>query len=243
MTSKVFIEYYEKYLIGDIDAMMEKANQESEGNQMAVPITFSIFSCLDIFGFLIRNTKKDCELLYDTTINIATSILKSDFGFPEFDIEKIHGLHKKDRKSQPVYIEFRETALYEFIDIYRNGIMHTFFPKDFSISNKKEDESYELFYKVGDNLVFNVRKFYLCFKDFIKEFKEELSSDKIFNNNIEVNINLFLKKDDSFDDFFENISNIEKFSHSLCPTTTVETTRALNQKTNTDSMNITSSLG
>ena len=39
MTPIEFVAYYEKYLIGDIDTMMEKADQESEGNQMAVPIT------------------------------------------------------------------------------------------------------------------------------------------------------------------------------------------------------------
>lgn len=230
MKSKEFIEYYEKYLIGDIDAMMEKANQENEGNQMAVPITFSIFSCLDIFGFLIRNVENEMgkvkSELTKSKQNISHSILKwNNFGFSNDEFQN------------------DTDTLLKFIEIYRHGIMHTFFPKDFSISNKKEDDSYELFYKAGDNLVFNVRKFYLCFKDFIKELKEELSSDKVFNNNIEVNINLFLKKDDSFDDFFENISKIEKFSHSFCPTTTVETTRALNQETNTDSMNITSSLG
>lgn len=236
MTSIEFVAYYEKYLIGDIDAMIEKANQESEGNQMAVPITFSIFSCLDIFGFLMRNEEMDPikiekEFKKDNTLNIAYAILKwNGFGFPEFDIQKVPNKSNNE-------------ILFRFIDIYRHGIMHTFFPKDFSLSNKKEDESYELFYKAGDNLVFNVRKFYLCFKDFIKELKEELSSNKVFNNHIEANINLVFKKDNSFDDFFENISKIEKFSHSFCPMTTFETTRAPNQEINTDSMNITSSLG
>ena len=243
MTPIEFVAYYEKYLIGDIDTMMEKADQESEGNQMAVPITFSIFSCLDIFGYLIRNTKDDYELLHDTTVNIATSLLWSNFEFPEFDIKKVHDLEIKNRNKQPAYVEFRKTVLFEFINIYRNGIMHTFFPKDFSISNKKYDESYELFYKAGDNLVFNARKFYLYFKDFIKELKDQISSDKVFNNHIEVNINLVFKKDNSFSDFYENITKIEKFSYSYCPTATVETTPTPNQTINTEDMNITGSLG
>lgn len=243
MTSKEFIKYYEKYLIGDIDAMMEKADQESKGNQMAVPITFSIFSCLDIIGYLIRNTKDDCKLLKDTTVNIATSLLWSNFGFPEFDIKKVHDLNMKNRNNQAVYVEFRETLLFKFIDIYRNGIMHTFFPKEFSISNKKENESYELFYKSGDKVIFNVRKFYSYFKNFIKEFKKELSTNKDFNNHIEENINLVFKKNNSFDDFYENITKIEKFSHSFCPTTTVETTPSPNQAINSEDVNITGSLG
>ena len=236
MTPIEFVAYYEKYLIGDIDTMMEKADQESEGNQMAVPITFSIFSCLDIFGFLIRNEEKnpikiENEFKKNNTLNIVYAILKwNGFGFPEFDIQNVPNKSNNE-------------ILFRFIDIYRHGIMHTFFPKDFSISNKKEDESYELFYKAGDNLVFNARKFFLYFKDFIKEFKDEISSDKVFNNHIEVNINLVFKKDNSFSDFYENITKIEKFSYSYCPTATVETTPTPNQTINTDDMNITGSLG
>lgn len=236
MTPIEFVAYYEKYLIGDIDTMMEKADQESEGNQMAIPITFSIFSCLDIFGFLIRNEEKDPikiekEFKKNNTLNIVYAILKwNGFGFPEFDIQNVPNKSNNE-------------ILFRFIDIYRHGIMHTFFPKDFSISNKKEDESYELFYKAGDNLVFNARKFYLCFKDFIKELKVELSSNKVFNNHIEVNINLVFKKENSFSDFYENITKIEKFSYSYCPTATVETTPTPNQTINTDDMNITGSLG
>lgn len=236
MTSIEFVEYYEKYLLGDIDAMMEKADKESEGNQMAVPITFSIFSCLDIFGFLMRNEEKDPikiekEFKKDNTLNIVYAILKwNGFGFPEFDIQNVPNKSNNE-------------ILFRFIDIYRHGIMHTFFPKDFSISNKKDDESYELFYKAGDNIVFNVRKFHSCFKDFIEEFKKELSLNESFNNHIEENISLVFKKDNSFSDFYENITKIEKFSYSYCSTITVETTPTPNQTINTHCTNITDSLG
>ena len=226
MTPNEFVAYYEKYLIGDIDTMIEKADQEGIGNQMAAPITFSIFSCLDIFGFLMRNEenveKNIKPELTKSKQNISYSILKWNyFGFSNDETDMI----------------------LKFIEIYRHGIMHTFFPKDFSISNKKEDESYELFYKVGDNLVFNVRKFYLCFKDYIKEFKKELTTNKDFNNHIEENINLVFKKDNSFSDFYVNITKIEKFSYSYSPTATVETTPSPNQIINADDMNITGSLG
>ena len=217
MASIKFIEYYEKYLIGDIDAMIEKADEKSDGNQMAVPITFSIFSCLDVFGFLMRY-KKDSnnskEELNKTSLNIAYAMLKwNGFGFPQFDIQ--NSPNKSNNK-----------LLFAFIEIYRNGIMHTFFPKDFSISNKKENEAYELFYKANDILVFNVRKFYIFFKDFIKVFKKELSSNEDFNNDIEENINLVFKKDNSFDYFIKEISKIERFSLSFYPTITVETSKA-----------------
>jgi hypothetical protein len=221
-----FLTYYKKYLIGDIDTMIEKADQESEGNQMAVPITFSIFSCLDIFGFLMRNTDNDMKKikseLTKSKQNISYSILKWNyFGFSNDETDMI----------------------LKFIEIYRHGIMHTFFPKDFSISNKKEDESYELFYKVGDNLVFNVRKFYLCFKSFIEHLDNELLNNKLLNEQIEKNINLAFAKDISFSDFYKNISKIEKFNNQYSPTTTVETTPSPIQIINTDDMNITGSLG
>ena len=230
MTSKEFIEYYEKYLIGDIDTMMEKADQESEGNQMAVPVTFSIFSCLDIFGFLMRNNeneeKKVKSELTNSKENISYSILRwNDFGFSNDKIQNDTDI------------------LLKFIEIYRHGIMHTFFPKSFSISNIKDDESYELFYKAGNNLVFNVRNFYACFKSFIENFKNELTINKDFNNHIEDNISLVFKKDNSFSDFYENITKIEKFNYQYCPTTTVETTPSPNQTINTDDMNLTGSLG
>ena len=51
MEHEKFIQYYEKYLIGDINSMMEKASGESTVNTMAAPITLALFSALDIFGF------------------------------------------------------------------------------------------------------------------------------------------------------------------------------------------------
>ena len=118
MASIKFIEYYEKYLIGDIDAMIEKADEKSDGNQMAVPITFSIFSCLDVFGFLMRY-KKDSnnskEELNKTSLNIAYAMLKwNGFGFPQFDIQ--NSPNKSNNK-----------LLFAFIEIYRNVIIHNSF--------------------------------------------------------------------------------------------------------------------
>jgi hypothetical protein len=100
-----------------------------------------------------------------------------------------------------------------------------------------------LFYKVGDNLVFNVRKFYLCFKSFIEHLDNELLNNKLLNEQIEKNINLAFAKDISFSDFYKNISKIEKFNNQYSPTTTVETTPSPIQIINTDDMNITGSLG
>lgn len=181
MTPNEFVEYYQKYLIGDINAMMEKADQENNVNEfrnkLAVPITFSIFSILDIFGFLMRNTKIDPKKvkseLGNSTLNIAFSILKwNGFGFPYFDIQNVPNKTNNE-------------VLFRFIEIYRHGIMHTFFPKAFSISNIKEGESRELFYKIDNDLVFNVRKFYLCFKNFIDSFKNELLENTFFYQKIE----------------------------------------------------------
>jgi hypothetical protein len=238
-----FIEYYEKYLLGDIEVMMEKADEQDGGNQMAVPVSFSIFSALDKFGFLLRNTKDDCELRKDTTVNIATSLLWSDFGFPEFDIQKVPDMNEKNRKKHSDYVKFQETALYEFIDIYRNGIIHNFFPKYFSISNDKNIELNELFFKIDDNLVFNVRKFFFCFNKFILKFNKELETKKEFNLQVEKNIKLLANKETEYDVFHEKISKIEKFNYSYCITTSVDTTPVPNQKINNDDLNITGSLG
>jgi hypothetical protein len=232
MTPIEFVAYYEKYLIGDIDTMMEKADQESEGNQMAVPITFSIFSCLDIFGFLMRNIedqeKKVKSELTNSKQNISYSILKwNDFGFSNDEIQN------------------HTDILLKFIEIYRHGIMHTFFPKSFSISNIKEAESKELFYKVDNDLVFNVRKFYLCFRNFIEKFEQEITTNEFFNKKIEDNINLVFKSDSSFDDFYENISKIEHFNQSseneIIGTTDIISTISPSQNMNNSSCSITSS--
>ena len=72
-----------------------------------------------------------------------------------------------------------------------------FFPKSFSISNIKEAESKELFYKIDNDLVFNVRKFYLCFRNFIEKFEQEITTNEFFNKKIEDNINLVFKSDSS----------------------------------------------
>ena len=208
-----FIEYYEKFLLGDIEAMMEKADhQNADGkfvNQMAVPIAFSIFSSLDIYGFLISNTETDekevKKELKDSTVNIAKSMLWYNFGFPEFEIQNVPCTAVKNRTKKQSFIDFQATALYTFIDIYRNGIMHTFFPKAFIISNKKEDESRELFYRKEGILVFNVRKFYSNFKSFLAEIKNQLTTDANFSQRIGENINRVFKNYSSFDDFLSKI--------------------------------------
>jgi len=232
MTSIEFVSYYEKYLIGDIDAMMEKADQEIGGNQMAVPITFSIFSCLDIFGFLMRNTenemKKVKSVLTNSKENISYSILKwNDFGFSDNEISN------------------NRDILSKFIEIYRHGIMHTFFPKTFSISNSKEGELNELFYKINHELVFNVRKFYSYFKNFIEKIKQEISSNKSCCKQIEDNINIIFKSNYSFEEFYETITKIEHFNqqfvNEIILTTDVISTTAPRQNINNSCCSINSS--
>lgn len=241
MNPNEFIEHYEKFLLGDIDAMMEKADQMNSegkfGNQMAVPIAFSIFASLDIYGFLIRNSETDEKNvkneLKDSTVNIAKSMLWYNFDFPEFEIQNVPSTAVKNRTKKQSFIDFQATALYKFIDIYRHGIMHTFFPKAFTISNKKEGESRELFYKKDGILVFNVRKFHSNFKSFLAEIKNQLTTDANFNQRIEENINRVFKNDSSFDDFLNKIFEIHTFNHSYnsgdIETTDINTTESPNQ--------------
>jgi hypothetical protein len=238
MHSNELIEHYEKYLFKDIDAMMLKADQKNDkgelGNQMAVPVTFSVFAALDVFGFLIRNTQTVVKLvekeLHDTCVNIAYSMLWSNFDFPDFDIQIVSNILPSKRAKDQQYIDFQKTALYKFIKIYRNGIMHTFFPKAFSISNCKANggELHELFYRMDGILVFNVRKFHSNFQNFIAEFKNKLASDTNFNQRIEENIKWVFKADSPFDEFLMKIIEIHKFSYSFNSennTTTFDTTK------------------
>jgi hypothetical protein len=75
-----------------------------------------------------KDSNNSKEELNKTSLNIAYAMLKwNGFGFPQFDIQ--NSPNKSNNK-----------LLFAFIEIYRNGIMHTFFPKDFSISNKKEND-------------------------------------------------------------------------------------------------------
>jgi hypothetical protein len=84
---------------------------------------------------------------------------------------------------------------------------------------------------------------FICvLKIFIEEYKKELSLNASFNDHIEENISLVFKKENSFSDFYENITKKEKFNYSYCLTKTVETTLAPNQIINTNDKNINSSL-
>jgi len=223
MTPEKFVKHYEKYLLGDIAAMIEKADQKDEkgnlGNQMAVPIALSIFSALDIFGFLMRNNetspKNICIELKDSSVNIAYAMLWSDFGFPCFDIQSVPGASYKNRKLDSNYIRFQATELYKFIIIYRQGMAHTFFPKSFAISNAKDYKSLELLFTKKGVLIFNVRKFHSNFKGFLTKFKRELTSNHDFYQRIEENINRTFKNKSIFDEFSSQISAIPKFSQSI----------------------------
>jgi len=223
MTPEEFVEHYENYLIGDIAAMMEKADQKDEqgklGNQMAVPIALSIFSGLDIFGFLMRNTetfpKNICNELKDSSVNIAYAMLWYDFGFPSFNIEYVPGASVKKRCDDKNYKELQETALYKFIKKYRHGMAHTFFPKSLDISNSKDYETAALLFKINDILTLNVRKFCSNFRDFLTAFKKNLSSDTQFYRGINENINRAFKQENDIIDFMSKISLIPKFDESF----------------------------
>jgi hypothetical protein len=234
MTAIEFIEHYEKYLIGDTEAMMQKADEDSTGNQMSVPITFSIFSCLDIFGFLIsydQTSNSDVNKgLGNTSFNIANSMLKFNcFGFTEFDFQTT-----PSSQNNPL--------LFNFITICRHGIMHTFFPKAFEISNSFNGDSNKLFQLNDEKLIFNVRKFYKCFQDFLAKFKEELSSNDEFRARINNNIQLFLdtlNNDVSYNNFKREISNnVELINSNSQNTVTTQTTIP----PSSDILNITGSL-
>ncbi|MHA8070899.1 hypothetical protein V7S77_03160 [Aquirufa ecclesiirivi] len=206
------LENYEKFLLGDLIAIVEKADthtKENPVNQMAAPTAISIFSALDILGFLMRfqspenvdlgegfiediNKRLRNEIGYSSA-NIAYSMLKWDnfqFGrFGEINVPEF-------KKQKQVCNIFRESSIAMFIDVFRNGIGHTFFQKKFIIDNSKKRDIYVknelLFINANDEVVFNVRTFNDCFKVFFYKLQREYSYDSMLKSQIDENLILLI---------------------------------------------------
>lgn len=112
----LFFDLIKKYALYDLEQLRLKANYDENGyGRFAVSIAQSIFSLLDLFGFLISENNK----LEDTNGNIKMGLQY----FFDKDIKQHH--------------------FSILIDIYRNGIMHSYFPKMCSIRN--HDDQHILF--------------------------------------------------------------------------------------------------
>lgn len=188
-----YLQKLDDYLIGDLDNMIEKADEVEKNakeeqiiNQLSVPIAMSIFSALDVIGFLLRNKEEDKYKtnITSSSVNIAYSIYKWDsFGLTKLETIDIEKLSKDYLKN---------TIINSFINNFRHGMAHSFFHKNFYINNKKIYEENNLFFFSGEYLYFNVRAFYKSFKIFYSDLKKYLENQDnipLFDKNLQFLIN------------------------------------------------------
>ena len=157
MTYEDFIKHYRKYLIGDLKSMIEKADSKSladifsctQKNHFSSPITISIFSFLDIFGFLIRNNifcpagtskpfnVKDIEdEIKNTTSNISFALISGDeyFNLSLLCLNyKQLSSNNRLRKGTAEFQQYCSSNLNKFISTFRHSMAHSFLQKSFHI--------------------------------------------------------------------------------------------------------------
>jgi|LakMenEpi03Aug12_release.lakeMendotaPanAssembly.Ray.scaffolds.fasta_scaffold248903_2 hypothetical protein len=246
-----FFSTYRKYLLGDLTAMINKADSKCffkrifgyETNYISVPIANSIFSFLDIFGFLIRNNiflesngtnnsgKIDTEI-NNTSVNISYSLITGEEYFklnqlcPDYQQLKANSRLTKNSNEYNVYIK---STLHKFIKSFRHSMAHSFLHESFYITNLKSSMNQEIFYCDKDQkLIFNVRKFYNSFKLFFNSIESDPNHYNINTVDFEKNLRYYLNKnlidsavlDPALKSIYCSIHN---------NTTTTQTTAALNQ--------------
>jgi hypothetical protein len=109
-----YFEYVDAYALRDLERMLESADYSSQYHRLAVPIAQSCFSLLDISGFLLRDLGSHS--------NPANELKNSSM-----NIERSLSLFFSGKLSQ-----IERNVL---IQLYRNGSVHTFFPKYVGIHN------------------------------------------------------------------------------------------------------------
>ncbi len=107
-----FFYHIERYALHDLKKLLSTADYDSPYGRFAVSIAQLNFSLLDIFGFLISDDNR----LEDTEKNVKQGL--QTFFDNHLDQLKIDVLVK----------------------IYRNGVVHSFFPKICSIRNTSDDD-------------------------------------------------------------------------------------------------------
>lgn len=118
--------------------------------KLTIPITLSLFGVADILGYLSRNEIYAKET--DTTDNLK-EIFKG-----------LDGLKGKN--------------LERFINVYRHGMVHSFFPKyKLEIAYFSKDPDDKLFIKTNDGFYLNVK----CLIKYLKQKLDEIKSKSIDN--------------------------------------------------------------
>ena len=257
MTYEDFIKHYRKYLIGDLKSMIEKADSKSladifsctQKNHFSSPITISIFSFLDIFGFLIRNNifcptgtskpfyVKDIEIeIKSTTANISFALISGDEYFNLsplcLNFKQLSSINRL-KKDTSEYNQYCCSSLNKFISTFRHSMTHSFLQKSFHISNSKLIGEKPIFFCNEKNeLIFNVRKFY---NSFITFFDHIESDPNHFNFNLEEfekNLDYYLnRKEMNFSILESNLKSIYcNFSNETTSTQTTLPFNSLNIK-------------
>lgn len=252
MTYVDFLQHYRKYLIGDLKEMIAKADSNSlinffsrtQKNHFSAPIAISIFSFLDIFGFLIRNNifcpagtlnpyydKNIEDEIKSTSANISFALIS---GGEYFNLSPLwinyQQLSSIDRlkKGTSEFHQYRGSSLNKFISTFRHSMAHSYLQKSFHISNSKLIAEKPIFFcNEKDDMIFNVRKFY---NSFITFFDHIESKPNHFNFNLiefEKNLDYYLNRKDM------NLSELEsdlKLIYCNCSneTTSTQTTMPIN---------------
>ncbi len=144
-----FFEHVKIYALHDLEQLRIKANYDDSGyGRFTVSIAQSIFSLLDLFGFLISESNR----LEDTGRNIGVALQIFFSG---------------DIKSHERGI---------LIDIYRNRIMHSYFPKMCSIRN---DDDELILIQNGDVWDLNVHSFSKKLVNIVNAYIQSAQKDSV----------------------------------------------------------------
>lgn len=156
----------EMYALYDLNQMLAKAEYESGAfGRLAIPIALTTFSLLDLFGFLTRENinKRTSASIKDTKGNISWSLELFFSNSLETDEKEI------------------------IIEIYRHGVVHSFFPKLSNIRNSKDGP---MLSQNGTTCDFNVYPFSKIFIDEVKRFalkaKDDIETLKVIYSRLQL---------------------------------------------------------
>lgn len=171
-----FFEHMQKYALFDLEQLRVKANYEGRFGRLAVSIAQSIFSLLDLFGFLISDDNR----LEDTKGNIKIAL--------QLFFEK----------------EIKQHQMDVLIDIYRNGVMHTYFPKMCSIRNENDEH---ILLQNGDIWDLNVHLFSKLLIERLNDYIEFTKKDSKLTFHLTRRYSKFVHhQEKSFEKYNSNLS-------------------------------------
>jgi len=137
--------------------------------RITIPITITLFSVVDVLGFLIGSHSKECE----TDKNFRAFFSRS-----------------------AITVDQEEIEILNFI--YRQGLVHVYFPKlSAGISYHSNNEAYPLFYKTNSiELILNVNKLENIVITTLEEIYIRSINDQIMQKKYNSMIDKYKEKDE-----------------------------------------------